>query len=162
MDIDGRERNLAVAAGLRPFWGQPAQLGVLPGSHVKWFSRDDIGLLTRQMYLVSARSSRQGIRLEGQPLAKTDGFDVLSCGVCAGCVQLTNDGMPVILLAEHQTTGGYAVAVTVVSAHLPDAAQLRPGDQVRFTPMTQPEAALALTERMRLLTESFHAADAAD
>jgi antagonist of KipI len=81
---------------------------------------------------------------------------VLSAGVCAGCVQLSSDGLPIILLAEHQTTGGYAVPLTVISADTPDAAQLRPGDQVRFRLVVQSEAAVALAEKMKTLAHSLH------
>ncbi len=141
----------------RPYWRQPATLGVLLGPHAKRFSLDDLAFLQKQTYRVSPRSNRQGARLDGRPLASRDGFDVLSAGVCGGCVQLTSEGLPIILLSEHQTTGGYAVPFTVITADLPDAAQLRPGDEVRFRLVTLAEAAVALSEKMQALTEDLHA-----
>ncbi len=147
------EQDFAIAPSARPFWAQPATLRVLPGLHAKRFTADDLAFLQKQTYRVSPRSSRQGVRLEGQALASAAGYDAISVGVCSGCVQLSSDGLPIVLLAEHQTTGGYAVPLTVISADIPDAAQLRPGDQVRFRMVTQPEAAIALTEKMQALSE---------
>jgi antagonist of KipI len=142
-----------------PRWTQPAVLRVLPGQHTSMFSVEDLKVLQHQTYRVSPRSSRQGVRLEGMGLRKPEGYDVVSLGVCAGCVQLSSDGLPIILLAEHQTTGGYAVALTVISADLPDAAQLRPGDAVRFRLVSQVEAALALAEKMEFLAQPLHQSD---
>jgi biotin-dependent carboxylase-like uncharacterized protein len=101
----------------------------------------------------SARSSRQGLRLEA---ATIDGgaSDAISAGVCAGCVQLPGDGSPIVLLAEHQTTGGYPVALCVISADVPLAAQVRPGDEVRFERVDRAAARAALAraaDRLRAI-----------
>jgi antagonist of KipI len=153
--------EVCVAPSARPFWREPALLRVLPGPQAARFSSDDVAFLEKQSYRVSPRSNRQGVRLEGAGLARSAGFDALSAGVCAGCVQLSSDGLPIVLLAEHQTTGGYAVPFVVITADIPDAAQLRPGGSVRFRPVTQAEAALALTEKGQALTEKLHHADPA-
>jgi allophanate hydrolase subunit 2 len=58
----------------------------------------------------------------------------------AGAVQLPHSGRPILLLADHQTAGGYPVVATVVSASLPIAAQLVPGDQLRFVETTALQA----------------------
>ncbi|MDQ6767587.1 MAG: biotin-dependent carboxyltransferase family protein [Candidatus Eremiobacteraeota bacterium] len=151
-DIPEGSRSIRTSA--RPFWRQPATLRVLLGPHASRFAAGDLTLLCSQLYRVSPRSNRQGLRLEGKPLAGYDGFDVLSCGVCAGCVQLQSDGLPVVLLAEHQTTGGYAVPLTVITADLPDAAQLRPGDEVQLAQVTLAQAGVALVEKMQALSEA--------
>ena len=144
-----------LAAARCPRWHQPATLRVLPGPHAKRFTPADRSALCSQTYRVSQRTNRQGARLEGRPLAAGGGFDVVSCGVSAGCVQVASDGLPIILLADHQTTGGYAVPLTVVTADLPDAAQLRPGDELRFSPIDLATASAALSEKMRVLTEAL-------
>lgn len=148
---DGR----LIRASARPFWRQPATLRVLAGPHAERFAPNDLDFICSQAYRVSPRSNRQGVRLEGRSLAGHDGFDVVSCGVCAGCVQVSSDGLPIILLAEHQTTGGYAVPFTVITADLPDAAQLRPGDEVRFARVTFAQASVALGEKMEALSEAL-------
>jgi biotin-dependent carboxylase-like uncharacterized protein len=150
------EEDKAIAVTARPFWRQPALLRVLPGPHAKRLSPEDLAFVEKQTYRVSQRSNRQGVRLEGRAIPTRGGFDVLSSGVCAGCVQLTSEGLPIILLAEHQTTGGYAVPLVVITADLPDAAQMRPGDEVRFRVVTFPEAAAGLGEKMQALSEPLH------
>jgi biotin-dependent carboxylase-like uncharacterized protein len=150
------EKERAIPGSARPFWRQPATLRVLPGPQATTrFTADDLERLCGQPYRVSLRSNRQGVRLEGTPLRSERGFDVVSAGVCAGCVQISSDGMPIVLLAEHQTTGGYAVPLVVITADVPDAAQLRPGDEVRFSRVTRAQADQALVEKMGPLREEF-------
>jgi biotin-dependent carboxylase-like uncharacterized protein len=152
-ELPDDERALSPSA--RPFWRQPAVLRVLPGPHLGRCAAHDIEVLCSREYRVSARSNRQGVRLEGPALNNQSGYDVLSSGVCSGCVQITNEGHPIVLLAEHQTTGGYAVPLVVIAADLPDAAQLRPGDGVRFSRVTLADASRALTEKTQALREDF-------
>lgn len=97
-------------------------------------------------YRASNRSSRQGLRLEGEPISLQAGTDIVSAGICAGCVQLGSDGLPTILLSEHQTTGGYAIVLCVITADVPLAAQIRPGGSVRFSLVGYQEAAAALRD----------------
>lgn len=152
-ELDDDEK--AIPPSSRPFWRQPSVLRVLPGPHRDRCSAHETQTLCAQEYRVSARSNRQGIRLEGTALPSNNSFDVLSSGVCAGCVQITSEGLPIVLLAEHQTTGGYAVPFVVITADLPDAAQLRPGDRVRFMPVTRADAANALTEKTHALRDDL-------
>jgi antagonist of KipI len=160
LDHELPDQEFFIAPSARPYWSQPAVLRVVRGQHATRFTAEDFAFFQSHSYRVSPRSSRQGVRLEGRGLTRAAGYDVLSCGVCAGCVQLSSDGLPIILLAEHQTTGGYAVPMVVITADIPDVAQLRPGDQVRFRLVTQPEAGIALTEKGQALTERLQHADA--
>lgn len=80
---------------------------------------------------VSSRSDRMGIRLEGAPLSGGRA-DLVSAAVLPGMIQLPPDGQPIILLADAQTIGGYPVVGQVIAADLHRAAQLRPGDTVRW------------------------------
>jgi biotin-dependent carboxylase-like uncharacterized protein len=147
--------DLCIAPLSRPVWRLPASLRVLPGPHARRFAPADLEFLCSQTYRVSPRTNRQGARLDGRALAGHAGFDVVSCGMSAGCVQLASDGLPIVLLADHQTTGGYAVPITVVTADMPAAAQLRPGDELRFALIDLAAAADALRERMKALTEAL-------
>ena len=65
----------------------------------------------------------------------------------SGTIQLPPDGNPLILLAEHQTTGGYKVPGVVIKADLWQVGQMRPGDKLRFVPTSAEEAIAALTNR---------------
>jgi KipI family sensor histidine kinase inhibitor len=95
---------------------------------------------------VSSRSNRMGIRLEGQPLPGGRA-DMVSAAVLPGTIQLPPDGRPIILLADAQTIGGYPVVGQVIAADLPRAAQLRPGDVVRWRLVDLDEAHAAYREQ---------------
>ena len=96
-------------------------------------------------FRTSSRSDRMGVRLEGEPLPGAGGFaGMASVAVFPGTVQVPPDGQPIVLLADAQTIGGYPVLGQVIRADLPLAAQLRPGEEVRFEPVTLAEALAAL------------------
>ena len=78
------------------------------------------------------------------------GADILSDGIVPGSVQVSADGQPIVMLADHQTTGGYAKIATVISADLPALAQLRPGQRVCFTFVTPSRAVQAARQQAAL------------
>ena len=96
-------------------------------------------------------SDRMGLRLQGPPLVRRPG-ELVSEAVAPGAVQVTNDGQCVILGVDGQTIGGYPKVAHVIRADLDRLGQLRPGEAVRFLPVT-PEMAEALahllTSRLR-------------
>ena len=92
-------------------------------------------------------------RLDG-PRLEVSGEEVLSFGLVAGALQVPAGGMPILLMADHQTAGGYPVVATVASAWMPVAAQLAPGDEVRFAE-TSIEAALEMRAAQREALESL-------
>lgn len=83
-------------------------------------------------YVVTHDADRMGLRLAGPPLRHRAGADIVSDGTAFGAIQVAGDGRPVLLLADRQTTGGYAKIATVCSADLARAGRLRPNDRVRF------------------------------
>ena len=138
----------ALAGNRRPALRLPtdATLRVLPGLDERLTPA-----LLANAYTVSARSSRQALMLDGGRTGVEAPPDIASFGVTAGCVQIASDGSPMVLLVEHQTTGGYAVAACVIYADLPVAAQLRAGARVRFAMVSVEESEAALTERVNAL-----------
>jgi allophanate hydrolase subunit 2 len=107
-------------------------------------------------FVVDPLSDRMGVRLRldggGERAgARLAGGQVLSHGVTRGAVQLPPGGEPIVLLADAQTTGGYAVPAVVIGADLGRLAQLRPGERVRFARVTLDEALGALRERRQAL-----------
>ncbi|MBV8171665.1 MAG: biotin-dependent carboxyltransferase family protein [Candidatus Eremiobacteraeota bacterium] len=134
-----------------PAWGPDVILRVLPGPHASAIPEQAWQALLGQTFGVSSRSTRQGLQLEGTPLTLEGRTDVISAGAFAGCVQITNAGAPVLLLAEHQTTGGYATVACIISADVPLAGQARPGDRLRFERVTRIEAARAHVQRRAAL-----------
>ncbi|MEV5748601.1 biotin-dependent carboxyltransferase family protein [Actinoallomurus sp. NPDC052308] len=105
-------------------------LRILPGPRDDWF--ESLEPLTRGGYEVSSHSNRIGVRLEGRPLVRRREGELPSEGMVTGALQVPPNGLPIIFLADHPTTGGYPVAAVVASADLGRAAQLRPGQRVRF------------------------------
>jgi antagonist of KipI len=114
-------------------------LAAMPGPHLRRLAADDRRLLFTASFIVSSASDRMGCRLDGATLA-TSGEELLSYGLVAGAVQVPHSGQPILLLADHQTAGGYPAVAAVVSASLPTAAQLVPGDELQFVETTALQA----------------------
>jgi allophanate hydrolase subunit 2 len=104
-----------------------------PGPRDDWFVPGSLRLLAASGYTVSSASNRIGLRLQGPPLRRLPGRGELpSEGMVLGAVQVPPDGLPVVFLADHPTTGGYPVVGVVPAADLAAAAQAAPGTAVRF------------------------------
>jgi KipI family sensor histidine kinase inhibitor len=109
------------------------ELRAIAGPRDDWFAAAALEILAGCEYLVSAASNRSGLRLTGPPLRRARSGELPSEGVVTGSLQVTHEGQPILLLADHPTTGGYPVIAVVRSADLGLAAQLRPGQRVRFS-----------------------------
>jgi allophanate hydrolase subunit 2 len=83
-------------------------------------------------WIVGDASDRMGCRLEGPRLDVVAGADVISEVVPEGAVEIVGSGLPIIMLADHQTTGGYVKPFVVAAASLGWLAQRRPGDSIHF------------------------------
>ena len=88
-----------------------------------------------------------GYRLKSKALALRDKEELLSSGVAYGTIQLPADGQPIILMADHGTTGGYPIIGHVASVDLPLLAQLKPGEQIRFEEISMQQAQHLLLEQ---------------
>lgn len=117
-----------------PVPGPPADpvLRVVPGPRDDWFAPDALALLTGSAYEVTPQSNRVGVRLSGPALTRVRDGELPSEGMVTGALQLPPNGQPILFLTDHPTTGGYPVLAVVTTSDLPLAAQLRPGDRVRF------------------------------
>ena len=100
---------------------------------------------------VGAGSDRIGLRLEGPVMSTGARSEVLSHGVVRGVIQGPPGGAPIVLLADHQTTGGYPIAAVAISADHPRLGQLRPGASVRFASTTIEDAREALARQREAL-----------
>ena len=112
---------------------RPGPLRILPGPRADWFTADALDVLCGSSYSVTADSDRIGLRLDGPALRRAREGELSSEGMMLGAVQVPPDGRPVVFLADHPCTGGYPVVAVVEPADLGRCAQLRPGDEVRFT-----------------------------
>ena len=127
-----------LSAALRPDYADHT-VAVMAGPHLKRLDLVSRKALLGETFAVSGQADRMGYRLDGPPLALT-GEELLSFGLTAGAIQVVNSGQAIMLMADCQTAGGYAVVATAVSAALPIAAQLGPGDAFRFQEVSESRA----------------------
>jgi biotin-dependent carboxylase-like uncharacterized protein len=124
----------------------PRRFRAVLGPQSDNFSDQEIERFFASEYTVSAGSNRMGMRLEGQAIGHLRGFNIVSDAIATGSIQVPGSGQPIVLLADHQTTGGYPKIATVISADLPALGRLPIGSKVSFAPVTVEEAAAARRE----------------
>jgi allophanate hydrolase subunit 2 len=128
---------------------EPGPVRFLPGPHADDLGAPALAALTAYDWIVDAASDRVGLRLAGPTLPGTSIGELASHGVIAGAIQLPPDRRPIVLLVDHQPTGGYPVLAVVIRADLPRLAQLAPGMSFRFVETTRNHAREALRARRR-------------
>jgi biotin-dependent carboxylase-like uncharacterized protein len=128
----GPRPAIAVAPVAVPASG--AVVRVTPGPRADWFGPGAIGMLTGEPWTVSPESNRSGTRLDGTPIPREREGELRSEGMVEGAIQVRHSGLPMVLLADHPTTGGYPVIAVVVGEDLPKVAQARPGESISFRP----------------------------
>jgi biotin-dependent carboxylase-like uncharacterized protein len=112
-------------------------------------------------YTVSKEADRMGIRFEGPVIEHAKGADIISDGIGPGAIQVPGAGLPIVLLGDRQTVGGYSKIATVASVDLPRLGRLLPGRTVRFTAITVEEAEILRREqdtRLQRAIAGFQAA----
>ena len=119
-------------------------LRVLPGPHAAHLGPPAFESFLSTAWTVSPTSDRVGLRLDGDPISGAAAAELASHGVIAGTIQLPPDRRPIVLLVDHQPTGGYPVIAVVITADLDRLGQLAPGAPVSFEPTTQDQARAAL------------------
>jgi antagonist of KipI len=136
---------------LIPHFERSVTLRLIPGPQQSFFGDQALTTLTGSHYSVSPRSNRMGYRLTGPQIISKGPTQFISDGTAMGALQIPSDGQPILLMADRQTTGGYPKIAVVISADLPLAAQLTPGDRITFTPCTVARAQTLLRmQRARL------------
>lgn len=113
---------------------------VIPGPQDDYFTEKGKATFYSAIYTVSEQSDRMGCRLDGPGIESREGTDIVSDAIPCGSVQVPADGRPIVLMADRQTTGGYAKVATVCAFDIPRLAQGKPGDRVRFTAVSRAEA----------------------
>ena len=120
-----------------------ASVRAIAGPHDGRFPAGSLERFFGSPFTVLPESDRMGVRLAGAVIGPAEG-ELLTCGVVAGAIQVPRGGAPIVLLADHQTTGGYPVIATVVDADLGTVAQAAPGESLRFERVTPEDAARSL------------------
>lgn len=126
--------------GVTPVATAPADgpIRVLWGLHADLFPEAIRQAFVEKPFRISPRLDRMGARLEDAAgvFAAAPALSLVSDAIVAGDIQILGDGTPIVLLRDHQPTGGYPRIATVISADLDRFAQLRPGAAIRFEPVT--------------------------
>jgi len=131
--------------------GGHARVRVLPGPDAVRFPSTALDSLQSAPYRIGRDSDRMGFRLEGPVIDHVRGADIISDFTPLGVLQVPASGQPLLLMADRQTTGGYARLATVISADIGLAGQLAPGDSISFAVCSRREAMAALIAEERLL-----------
>ena len=105
---------------------------VVKGSEWDWLDQSSQAKFLKNPFFISHNSDRMGYRLASEPLHPETNTELVSSAVSFGTIQLLPDGQLIILMADHQTTGGYPRLGNIISVHLPMLAQMRVGDKIYF------------------------------
>lgn len=138
---------LTLPPSLIPHYGSPIVLRVLLGPQEDLFEPEGIETFFNSTYSISHEADRMGYRLEGPRIKHKGKADIVSDALARGAIQVPGHGMPIVMMADHQTTGGYPKLGTVILADQYLLAQGKPGDEVLFFPCTEEEALTAWRER---------------
>lgn len=151
LPVTNTPKNSRERREIPAFYEQSVTLRVIPGPQAGAFTDGGFHTLWNTAFTMSPNSDRMGLRLEGAVIETRAGSDIVSDGIALGAIQVTSAGQPILLMADRQTTGGYAKIGTVITADLPKAAQLKPGATIRFQPITVEEAQKLIRKRRALL-----------
>ncbi|SFP29921.1 biotin-dependent carboxyltransferase family protein [Salibacterium halotolerans] len=146
-----QKRSSRPASALIPEYGGEKVLRVLEGPEASAFTEESLHAFYHSRFTVSNESDRMGCRVEEATLIHRESADILSDAVDTGTIQAASDGRPVILMADRQTTGGYTRPASVIQADLPKAAQLLPGQKIRFEKVTLAHAHTLWREQQKQL-----------
>ncbi len=151
-DLAGRE----LPARLLPPYSDAPEVHVILGPQDDYFSEEGLAAFLSSPYRVSPTSDRMGYRLQGAAIAHKGRADLISDGIVLGSVQVPADKQPMVMMADHQTTGGYPKIATVISADIPLLAQCMPGaSTVTFQAIPIQEAQARYRQRMAALAAYF-------
>lgn len=137
-----------IANSLLPIYSKFPTVRVVAGADFEKLNGFSEQNFLKTTFSISKDSNRMGFWLTGEPLYLTDNTELISSAVNFGTIQLLPNGQLIILMADHQTTGGYPNIANVISTDLPLLAQLNPNDKVAFH-----QVSIAEAERLTLQFE---------
>ncbi len=138
----------------------PAEnLRLVPGPQDYAFPAEEVDKLLGTQWTLSAKMDRMGLRLTGPSIQHKKSADILSDGIVKGAVQVPGDGQPIIMMADHQTTGGYTKIACVISADLGKLARLHAHKKICFQAVTQKEAEILAKQHHADLARIMHEAE---
>lgn len=144
------KRKRRLAPELIPTYSGQISVRVIEGPQANMFPEKSREKFYTGIFSITPQSDRMGCRLQGPSLEIEEGYEHITDPVPPGSIQVPPDGNPIILLADRQTTGGYAKIATVISVDLPKIAQGKPGDQIQFIKVDLQESHKLLKEKEKL------------
>lgn len=143
---DARVRDDRLGDIAQPDFAVDGAIRVVTGPQDRYFAADALGQFLSAPFKVSDACDRMGMRLVGPHLRLDDALSIPSEPIVRGSVQVSGDGVPTVLMADHQTTGGYPKIATVISIDADRLAQFRAGQTVRFATVTGGQAIEAVRQ----------------
>lgn len=151
MNVSKRHLGLSLSHDFRPDYEQDkVKLRVVLGPQLNRFTEKGISDFLEEPYQVTSQMDRMGLRLKGKEIKHSNGADILSDAIPFGGIQVPENGQPIVLLADRQTTGGYAKIGCIISVDLPKAAQVRPNQLLCFQCIEIQEAQALYREQEKL------------
>ena len=129
-----------IKTDLSHLYSQTKKIRCVAGSEYDWWDDDSKNKFQSSALTITSESDRMGYRLNGEGLKNVNGEELLSTAVTRGTIQLLPSGQLIILMADHQTTGGYPKIAHVISADLPKLAQMHANLDLEFELVTHAEA----------------------
>lgn len=148
-------RNRFLHTKFIPNYTNPLTVRVIVGPHHEKFTSIGLETFLTKEYFISPQSNRMGYQLTGPKIEHSNTADIISDAIPLGGIQVPASGQPIILMAEHQTTGGYSRIATVISADIHRLAQAQPGTKVRFKEIDMQTAQDLLIESKRRLISIY-------
>jgi antagonist of KipI len=145
-DINSQLKHVKTSSNFFHF-NYDHQIRVIKGTQYHLFHDGSIEKFFNSKYEISPQSDRMGYRLLGEKLRLKKSHEMISEPVSIGTIQVPSDGMPILLMADRQTVGGYPKIANVISVDIPKLAQLKPGDKIQFKLISLKEAHRLLIER---------------
>ena len=133
-----------------PVYDNKIAVRVILGPQHTMFSEETRAVFFAKPYTVTKQADRVGYRLTGARILPIDKADIISDAMYQGAIQIASHGMPFIMLADHQTTGGFAKLGYVIQSDLPKIAQSKTGASIRFNCVTEAEALAALRDEQQI------------
>ncbi|MEM1383968.1 MAG: biotin-dependent carboxyltransferase family protein [Pseudomonadota bacterium] len=133
----------------------PARIKVVLGPQDDHFTAEAVETLLSAPWTVTQQADRMGLRLVGPVLAHRDGYNITSDGIVTGAIQVPGNGLPILLLADRQTSGGYPKIATVVTGDLAPLGRVAPGAVLRFAAVSPAEGAAHTRARETALAQAL-------
>lgn len=146
---DEFHKHLIHSVPKEDFGSDEITVRVLLGPQDDYFTDHGIKTFLNSTYTVTNESDRMGCKLSGEKIEYKNTVDIISDGIVFGSIQIPRTGNPIIMLADRQTTGGYAKIATVISVDLPLLAQARPGTKVHFKLIDRQKAERLLKQEQK-------------